>query len=54
LNCPTCDAKISIAIEEKQSFFHIFEYCNYCGYSKAYVDYKDEDTGPLDYSGIDH
>lgn len=54
MTCQKCFTKLSISVEEKESFFHIFEYCVHCGYAKAYVDYKDEDTGPLDYSGIDH
>lgn len=54
MRCEGCDAKLSVSVEEKENFFHIFEYCSYCGYTKAYVDYKDEDTGPLDYSGIEH
>jgi len=54
MNCPDCDSKIGVTTKEDKDFFHIYEICAYCGYTKAYVDYKDSDTGPINYSGIDH
>lgn len=54
MNCPDCDARVGITVKEAEGFFHIYEICAYCGYVKAYVDYKDSDTGPINYSGIDH
>ena len=54
MNCPDCDSRLGFTTKEAEDFFHIYEICAYCGYTKAYVDYKDSDTGPIDYSGIDH
>ena len=54
MNCPDCDSRLGITTQDKEGFFHIYEICAYCGYTKAYVDYKDSDTGPINYSGLDH
>lgn len=54
MNCPDCKTELFITTRDYPDFFHIYEVCAYCGYVKAFVDYKDLDTGPIDYSGIDH
>lgn len=54
MNCPQCDNKIAVTTESAKGFIHIYESCSYCGYIKAYVDYLDSDTGPVNWSGIDH
>lgn len=54
MSCPECDTKLAISVEEAKGYHHIYEYCPMCGYVKAYVDYLDNDTGELDYSGIEH
>lgn len=54
MRCPKCELVLTVTVDKKDEFFHIIEHCNYCGYVKAYVDYLDDDTGELDYSGIEH
>lgn len=52
--CPDCDSALGVTTQDHKEFFHIYEICAYCGYTKAYVDYKNSDTGEINWSGIDH
>jgi hypothetical protein len=54
MNCPDCNAVLGITTKDEEKFFHIYEMCAYCGYIKAFVDYKDDDTGPIVWSGLDY
>ena len=53
-HCPDCDTLLHYTTEANKDFVHIFEICHFCGFVKAYVDYLSDDTGPIDWSGIDH
>lgn len=42
MTCPQCDTPLSFTVSDDRSdkeYKHIFEICNYCGYTKAYVEY---------------
>lgn len=57
MNCPECDANLGVTVmddREDKNYRHILELCAYCGYQKAYVDYLDNDTGEINWSGLDH
>lgn len=54
MRCPQCQSTLRVVAESKKDFTHIFEMCSFCGYAKAFVDYLDSDTGPVDWAGIDH
>lgn len=54
MNCPDCGYGLGYTTKKEKGFFHILEICAHCGYAKAYVDYTDGDTGPIDYSGIEY
>jgi hypothetical protein len=54
MKCPDCNSVLGFTIKENEDFFHIYEICAYCGYAKAYVDYKDTNTGPINYSGLEY
>jgi Zn ribbon nucleic-acid-binding protein len=54
MDCPECSSKLYITTQSKEDFVNLYEICVFCGYHKGYVDYLDKDTGPIDWSGIDH
>jgi len=57
IDCPDCDGTLSYVVSDDRSdkdYTHIYEMCAHCGYVKAYVDYKDDDTGPINHSGLDY
>ena len=57
MNCPDCYTPLGVAVmddREGKNYRHILELCAYCGYQKAYVDYLDDDTGEINWSGLDH
>ena len=39
---------------EHADYVHMYEICTHCGFRKAFVEYKDDDTGPVNWSGIEH
>jgi DNA-directed RNA polymerase subunit M/transcription elongation factor TFIIS len=53
MKCPDCDAVLGVTTKDEKGFFHIYEICANCGYIKAFVDYKDNDTGSIVWSGLD-
>ena len=54
MKCPDCNSVLGITTKDEGTFFHIYEMCAYCGYIKAFVDYKDNDTGSIVWSGLDY
>jgi len=55
--CPDCKSELYyIVADDRQDkdYTHIFEICSHCGFTKAYVEYSDNDTGPINHSGIEH
>jgi hypothetical protein len=54
MKCPDCGSRLGFTTKDEKDFFHIYEICAHCGYIKAFVDYKDKNTGPIDYSGIEN
>lgn len=55
--CPECDTPLGVTVaddREDQGYKHIIEICAYCGYTRAFVDYLDDDTGEINWSGLDH
>lgn len=55
-NCPDCDHPLGYVVaddRQDKDYTHIFEICANCGYTKAYVEYRDDDTGEIDWSGIE-
>jgi RNase P subunit RPR2 len=55
-DCPDCNHPLGYVVSddrEHKDYTHIFEICVNCGYTKAYVEYKDDDTGEIDWSGIE-
>jgi RNase P subunit RPR2 len=55
--CPECKYELGYTVaddREDHDYKHIFEICAHCGFIKAYVEYEDKDTGPINYSGIEH
>lgn len=45
LNCPECDNPLGyLVVDDREDpiYTHLYEICENCGYSKAYVDYEDE------------
>jgi len=57
INCPDCNGPLSYTVSDDRSdkdYKHIYEICAHCGYIKAYVDYADNDTGPVDWSGMEY
>jgi RNase P subunit RPR2 len=56
MNCPDCGTAFSYTVSDDRSdkeYKHIFEICHHCGYTKAYVEYTNNDTGNIDWSGIE-
>lgn len=46
LNCPQCDAPLGVTViddKEDNIYKHIMEICAYCGYTKTFVDFIDEE-----------
>lgn len=55
--CPECDTPLGVTVaddREDKGYKHIIEICAYCGYTRAFVDYLDDDTGEINWSGLDH
>lgn len=52
--CEECGNELEFSISDYEEFKHILEHCRSCGWNKGYVDYIDEDTGPINWSGIEH
>lgn len=46
LNCPQCDTPLGYTVmddKEDPTYTHLIEICVYCGYTKSFVDYTDEE-----------
>jgi hypothetical protein len=57
VDCPDCGTQLSYTVSDDRSdkgYKHIFEICHHCGYTKAYVEYANNETGPIDWSGIEY
>ena len=57
MHCPDCATLLNYSVSDdrtEKDYKHIYEICVHCGYVKAYVDYVDSDTGPINWSGLDH
>jgi len=58
LGCPDCgssDLYYSVTDDrEHEDYVHMYEICTHCGFRKAFVEYKDDDTGPVNWSGLEH